>query len=284
VHEYDISLKLLLRGSSGVLLRALTGVEVTSWLDVEMPATQNTRVDLLGETRSGGLIHIELQSTNDATMPLRMLEYATRIFRIAKRFPRQILLYVGEAPFAMEADWTLPNLSFRYEVADIRDFDSEQLLESDQTGDNVIAVLSRLRDERSAVRRILTKLAGLKRAERDLAFQQLTMLAGLRSLEEFIEQEARKMPILQDIMDHKVIGRERKKGIAIGREEGREEGRNEGIHEGELKMLCRLIEKRFGPIPADAAKILHEKSLAELEELGLRILDVDSLTALLQGA
>jgi hypothetical protein len=74
VHDYDISLKLLLRSSGSGLLRTLTGVEVIDWLDIEMPAIQNTRVDLLGQTATGDLIHIELQSTNDATMPLRMLE------------------------------------------------------------------------------------------------------------------------------------------------------------------------------------------------------------------
>ncbi len=74
MHDYDISLKLLLRSSGSGLLRTLTGVEVIDWLDIEMPAIQNTRVDLLGQTATGDLIHIELQSTNDATMPLRMLE------------------------------------------------------------------------------------------------------------------------------------------------------------------------------------------------------------------
>ncbi len=82
------------------------------------------------------------------------------------------------------------------------------------------------------------------------------------------------MPILDDIMDHKVIGRERKRGMEIGRVEG--------VHEGELKMLLRQIEKRFGPMPADAAEILQNKTPPELEELGLRILDVETLAQLLQ--
>ena len=78
------------------------------------------------------------------------------------------------------------------------------------------------------------------------------------------------MPILDDIMDHEVIGRERKRGIEIGKQEG------------ELKLLCSQIEKRFGPIPASVAETLRGKSAAELEELGLRFLDASSLTDLLQ--
>jgi flagellar biosynthesis/type III secretory pathway protein FliH len=86
------------------------------------------------------------------------------------------------------------------------------------------------------------------------------------------------MPILDDIMDHEVIGRERRRGIEIGRQEGRQEGQQEG----ELKLLCRQIEKRFGAIPASVTETLRGKSAAELEELGLRLLDASSLTELLQ--
>ena len=90
MHEYDISLKLLLRSSGdSTLLEMAGGVAVQKWLDVEMPAMQNTRVDLLGETASGELVHIELQSTNDPRMPLRMAEYYLRVFRLFDAFPRQ---------------------------------------------------------------------------------------------------------------------------------------------------------------------------------------------------
>jgi len=47
--DYDVSLKLLLQSASATM-RALTGVTVTKWLDVELPRVQNQRVDLLGET------------------------------------------------------------------------------------------------------------------------------------------------------------------------------------------------------------------------------------------
>ena len=286
MHEYDISLKLLLRSTGAGILRSLTGgVEVTKWLDVEMPEMQNTRVDLLGETAAGDLIHIELQSTNDPEMTLRMMEYCLRVYRLFHRLPRQILLYVGDADMRMGSELAAPNLSFRYEAVDIRDFDGDQLLESAQTGDNVIAVLARLKDEQEAVRTILGRIAGLEPAERDTALKQLVTLAGLRRLEEFVEKEARKMPILNDIMDHKVLGREFKRGLQVGREEGREagwqEGRQEGRKEGERKILRRQMEKRFGAIPEWADQRLSGMSEQEIEELGVRLLDAYSLAELL---
>jgi hypothetical protein len=47
---------------------------VKTWLNVEVPEVQNTRVDLVGQTFAGEFVHIEIQSANDPAMPLRMAE------------------------------------------------------------------------------------------------------------------------------------------------------------------------------------------------------------------
>lgn len=105
MQEYDVALKLLLRGSAKLTMRELTGTAVESWIDVELPkVVQNTRVDLLGETADKGLVHLELQSGHDPNMPLRMAEYCLGVFRLFERFPRQVLLYVGEAPLRMASE------------------------------------------------------------------------------------------------------------------------------------------------------------------------------------
>jgi len=228
MQEYDVALKLLLRGSAKLTMRELTGSTVETWLDIEMSKVQNSRVDLLGETAEKGLVHLELQSGNDATMPLDV--------------------------------W------FRYRVFDIRELDGERLLESEDVGDNVIAILARLRDHKDAVRRIVERIAGLMPAERATALGQLLILAGLRHLEETVEREAREMPIFGDILDNKVLGREFKRGL----------------REGELTVLRRLIEKRFGAIPAWAEDRLTGRSAADLEELSVRVLDAESIEDLLK--
>jgi len=67
--NYEVVFKLILREIEA---------PIAPWLNVELPEVRNTRVDLLGETATGDLIHIELQSTNDPDMPLRMAEYCLR--------------------------------------------------------------------------------------------------------------------------------------------------------------------------------------------------------------
>src|ERR1022692_4110719 len=281
MQEYDVALKLLLQGSASLTMRALTGTAIAKWLDVELPKVQNLRLDLLGETVDGDLIHLELQSSNDATMPLRMAEYCLGVFRLFGRFPRQVVLYVGEPQMRMESGLRGPDVLFQYRLIDIRTLDGERLLESQEVGDNVIAILARLRDHKEAVHRIVERIAGLPTAERETALAQLMILAGLRHLSRTVEQEARKMPIDVDIREHEVLGPMFKEAEQKGRQEGRREGRQEGLQEGELTVLRRLIEKRFGALPGWAGEKLAALSASELEDLSMRVLDAKSVEELL---
>ena len=273
MHEYDITLKLLLRGSAGMAFQALTGGQVERWLDIELPKMQNPRMDLLGEFADGTLLHVDLQSGNDSEMPLRMAEYALGVYRRFGQFPRQIVLYVGEPVLRMQTGLTGARLSFSYELRDLRDVDGDGLLGSDEVGDNILAVLANLRDRKSAVTAIVRRIAGLDSVKRDVALKQLIVLSGLRGLEKTVEEEIRKMPILNDIMDHKVLGREYKRGRAEGIEEGRQQG--------ELTILRKQLEKRFGPIPAWVEERLGGRSAEDLEALSVRLLEARSLEEVL---
>jgi hypothetical protein len=273
MQEYDVALKLLLQGSASLTMRALTGTAIAKWLDVELPKVQNLRLDLLGETVDGDLIHLELQSSNDATMPLRMAEYCLGVFRLFGRFPRQVVLYVGEPQMRMESGLRGPDVLFQYRLIDIRTLDGERLLESQEVGDNVIAILARLRDHKEAVHRIVERIAGLPTAERETALAQLMILAGLRHLSRTVEQERRKMPIDVDIREHEVLG-----PMFI---EAEQKGLQTGLHQGELTVLRRLILKRFGTLPNWAAEKLAALPVPELEDLSERVLDAKSVEELL---
>ena len=130
MQEYDVTLKLLLRHLSEEAMRDLAGSTVGTWLETELPTVQNLRMDSLGESVDGSLVHLELQSTNDPAMPIRMARYALEVFRKFKRFPRQTMVYVGEGPFHMENELRGPDLWFRYRALDIRELDGERLLKT----------------------------------------------------------------------------------------------------------------------------------------------------------
>ena len=272
MHEYDIALKSVIRRLSAPVLEALTGFAIDRWHNVELPEVRSLRADMIGESKAGAIVHIELQSTNDADMALRMAEYALALYRLYGQFPQQVVLYVGKAPLRMPESIAGPSISFRCRVVDIRQLDGEPLLDSANLEDNLMAVLMRLTDEREAVRRILHRIAESDPSRRDVAVRELTILAGLRHLGAIIKRETKTMPILDDIMDHDLLGPILRRGLQQGRQEGRQEG--------EQTIVMRQIEKRFGAVPAWVRQRLEAMSTADVEEVAIRLLDARDLEEL----
>jgi hypothetical protein len=277
MQDYDGTLKLLLQASAASVLRQLTGMTITRWLNAEMPRVKTMRADLLGETADGHLIHIELQASNDPLMALRMAEYALLIYRQHARFPRQIVLYVGGPPMRMSASLTEPDavnpdFLFKYRLIDIRDLDGADLLASPHIEDNVLAILTRWQDQLGVIRQILARIAKLKGLERRAALSVFLIISELRLLASTIEEEAEKMPILLDIMDHSVIGPAIRKGL----EQGRQEGRKQALQ----GVLARQIKRKFGSLPTRVKSRLAKLSEPELDDLALRLLDASQLEEL----
>ena len=279
--EYDATLKEVLTDLTGAALRLLTRASeaVLRWSNVELSGVRKPRVDLLGETAGGGLLHIELQSANDPNMAVRMLEYALAVRRSHGRFPDQVVLYVGREPMRMPDTLEGPGLRFHYRLIDVGAIDGEALLESPRLEDNVIAILTRLRDPRAAVRRILARIAASPPGDRERALDELGTLAGLRQLGTIIDEEAAAMPITESILDHDLFGPTIREGIAIGTKQGLEKARLEGRVEGERETVRRQIEKRFGRLPAWANKRLISLTEPDIEDVALRVLDAPNLKA-----
>jgi predicted transposase YdaD len=274
MHEYDTVLKALLQSPQNTIFERITGARIEQWLNVEFPEVQQTRADMLGATaHRRRLVNVELQSANDMKIPLRMAEYKLRTYRLHEMFPDQYVLYVGNAEMRMPSELRGPDFYCRYTIIDIRDLDEDALLASPFDGDNIMAILTRHRDRRETIRRILARIANLEGGRRDEGFKKLMILAGLRKLSESIRAEVKLMPILDDIMDHDVIG------PAI--REGMRKGRLEGVQQGELTIVRRLLAKRFGDLPTWFDERLAKLSIGELEDLSLRVFEAKSLDELL---
>ena len=196
-----------------------------------------------------------------------MLEYGLAVLRKYHRYPTQVLLYVGERPARMKTELRGPHLEYSFRLVDVRDLDGERLLKTGRVDDNIVGILTRIPDQRQAARVVVQRIKRLRPGERQSALARVVILAGLRkTLSKIVEEEARKVPILNDILDHEVIGPEIKKGIQMG----------------ELKILRRQIKKRFGSVPNWAEERLAKLSAKELEELSVRVLDAKSIESLLK--
>ncbi len=247
------------------------------WLNVEFPEVKQLRMDMLGTTEDGQRwVDFELMSTNDPTMPIRMAEYALVSLRRHGVFPEQYVLYVGSEKLRMKAELASPNFQFRYKLIDIRDVDETWLLDSPFDSDNILAILTKNKNRRETIRKILGKIATLEEAKQRDSLQKLLILAGLRKLSDEIREEVKHMPILDDIMDHDLLG----PLIRKSRLEGKQEGRHEGRHEGELNLLRLQLNRRFGSIPSWADENLSRLTSAELEDLSLRMFDAKTIDEL----
>jgi len=140
--------------------------------------------------------------------------------------------------------------------------DGERLMASAQVGDNIVAILTNLPDRRATVRRIVERIAALGPGQQDAMLRRLSILAGLRNLGQVVREEAEKMPITNDIMDHDLIGPTAKQAA--------------------LEVLRPLMEERFGPIPAWAEERLTGMHPRAVIALGSRVLHAKSLEELLQ--
>lgn len=174
-------------------------------LDTSQQRVEERRSDLIAKvTLVGGesfILHIEIQNDNQANMPVRMLRYLTDIMLDHPKIPvRQYLVYIGKRPLTMPDGLDLPRLSYRYELLDMRQVDSEVLLRQDSPDAWVLAVLGTFRDQtpREFLVGILDRLVRELRDSPDRLREYVYMLEILASNREFgvdIEEELEMLTI-----------------------------------------------------------------------------------------
>jgi hypothetical protein len=221
-HQFDVAIKEILHEAVETL-RQIGVRGIRRWLNVELPHIRAPRVDLLGETESGEFIQVELQTTNDPAMPLRMLEYGVAIARRHGRFPRQIVVYVGRDRLRMPCDYYASGVTFRYELLDFRSLNAGAMLRSRAPADHILALLAGSQDE-AAIHRILTRIRRLPETQRKAAANSLLVISGLRGLETTVRREVETMPIIVNLLDHAVYGPYLRKAMKRGAGERPQEG------------------------------------------------------------
>jgi predicted transposase YdaD len=276
--EQDTTLKLLIQDTA-VRVFPLLGIPcgVKSWLNVELPTTQNLKVDLLAELLSGELQHFELQSTQIIEPGFRLLEYGVGIKRLLGRFPRQALIYCGNDRLRMENVYCAPGLEYRFDLIDLKTLDGRSLLESENVSDNLMGLLMALDNREEAVRRILKRIIRLEQSKRESALTRFLVTCGMRKLGPLAAEEIKKMPVgIELLMEDEFF----QSLVRQGREEGRVEGREEGRELGHRDVLCKLVEKRFGTLPEWVETRVNSSSDQEINDIIEKTLTASTLEQL----
>ncbi len=272
----DIALKDIFEEIPHRLSKILAPAPIKELLPTNFPSTE-LRVDFLARLEDESILHIEFQSFNDPNMPFRMLRY---YLAILERYPnspiRQLLVYVGNRKLRMKSRLRLRNLTFSYEILDIRQIDCKVLLESPDPMDRLLACLCKVEDEAYLIEKLIKTMEGMNEEERkDYLLKALTLTELRPNLRIRLTEEVRHMPIVVRPEDIRLPKRKLRKDILyrlgleegkqIGLEEGKQIGLEEGKKEGEVigiekgkqigelefaqKMVITLVEGKLGHVP-----------------------------------
>ena len=181
------------------LIYVLTGMKGVKLLDNTFPSIKERKADFVVELEDGSIFHLEFQSQPDKNMPLRMLEYRVLLMQ---KYPskeiRQMVLYVGDGAPRMESSIKQGNLSYSYELRDIKEISCKELMESPKMEDKILAVLCKVEDPEGYLQQLSQELLKLPEKERaDYIRQLLTALNYRPKLKMVLKRllEDRKMPL-----------------------------------------------------------------------------------------
>jgi len=233
----DITIRDIFEEIPQRLSKILAPAPIKELLPTNFPSTE-LRVDFLARLEDDSILHIEFQSFNDTNMPFRMLRY---YLAILERYPsspiKQLLVYVGNRKLRMKSRLRIRNLTFSYEILDIRQIDCKLLLESPDPMDRLLACLCKVEDEVYLIEKLIKTMEGMNEEERkDYLLKALTLTELRPNLRIKLTEEVKPMPIVVRPEDIKLPKRKLRKDVLyrLGLEEGKQIGIEEGRKEGEV--------------------------------------------------
>ena len=93
-------------------------------------------------------------------------------------------------------------------------------------------------------------------------------------------EEIQAMFLLSDIKQTRVYQEAKQEGRQEGRQEGERAGRQEGERVGEVRLVLRLLSKRFGKIGDHRVQMINSLTLEQLDDLGDALLDFGNIADL----
>ncbi len=259
-HDYDVSLKLLFRRSTGLIAQQLFGPGgVAEWVDVEQPKVNNPRADLLARCADGTLRHVEIETRNRPETPRRAAEYYLGFHRLFNEEVEQVILFVSREVLTMRPLFETRSMRYEFRILDVKALDGGPLLESDDWGDNILAILTRVEQER-VLSRIEQQLRKLKGEEQQDAANIFIIVSGIMGIEKRVAERLG-MIDLDEIMENEVLGPIIRKRLT----------------QGERNLVARQLTWKFGPLPGHIAEKLQNASESDLLTWEQRLLKANTL-------
>ncbi len=206
---YDQIIKENLKGVVDVLIVKVLGIPMKGniMLETKLQVTDEREADFILQIDPVEgkvfILHLEFQSTNDANMIYRMLRYYLYITETYKLPVKQYVIYIGRNKLKMTHEIKSENLTFHYELVDMKNISCQPFLESENPEEIIMSILCDFENKgaRMVIREILGKLK--KRIKEETVFskyiRQLEVLSQLRNLQKTILEEESEMAIIYNL-------------------------------------------------------------------------------------
>ncbi len=202
------------------------------------------------------ILQIEFQTADEARMVDRMYLYHAILWGKCHLPIKQYVIYIGDkSKLVMTESLVLENVSFKYQIINIQNFNYEIFLSSDKVEEVMLAILGNFHGVKSTqvIEQILDKVHDL--IPQPLHFgkyaKQLEVLSNLRNLQPLIIKYLETMPIVYNLETDLRY----------------QQGKGKGIVEGEM---LRTIKSIKGLI---RSKLLTNQQIAAIEEISVEFVE-----------
>jgi len=168
------------------------GIEIHQFKQIKekFQSTIEREMDLFYEVKSVNgehfMLHVEFQSTQDRQMIFRMAEYHGIAFRKRKIPIKHLLIYLGIQKIEIKSKLDEGEIFSGFEVLNLHDIDTNELLKSQVPEVILLAVLSNYSKEQSEdiLRSLIERLKNVSKSNLDLSkfMKQLLILSRLRHI------------------------------------------------------------------------------------------------------
>jgi len=242
---YDRTLRDLFQDIPKGLVKLLSNKEAVEFLETKFPKVEEKEADLVVKLEDDTIFHLEIQSTDDKTMPKRMLQYALLIENIHGQFPLQSVLYIGEKEIEIKNSIKTEHINYQFDVKNIKEIDCSVLIESEDINDNILAILCKIDDFNLFFTKLRSKLMNTEESKRKNYLKKFFYLMRLRpKLYEKIKElkkEEKTMPIIIEKEKDPLYVEGLEKGIEKGIEKGMEKGMEKGIDIEKINLAKNLL-------------------------------------------
>ncbi|MGI0480776.1 Rpn family recombination-promoting nuclease/putative transposase [Geminocystis sp. CENA526] len=265
--SYDSILKFLIDEYTKPILSWLLNREINEEIEM-LPTELNIepiRADGVFFLQVGNkIIHLEFQTRpkSDPPLPLRMLDYWVRLYRLHKLYEKnlqleQVIIFLRRdtSPKVFEDNFQLGKTTHYYRVIRIWECDPTPLLSKPEL--LPLAVLAKSEKPEMLLSQVAEKVNAIENQRQKSNISAcVELLAGINYSEELI-----KMYLHHDIL---------KESVTYQRI------LSDGFEKGEMALVSRQLKKRFGEISETIKPRLNTLSVEQLELFGESLFDFNT--------